>query len=80
MTDLTAAEQAEIDEAWHDGEGWALQSGMPAPVRQSLEAKGLARYWKDRWQLTPAGFARNPRFKAPDRSTHPTGGAGELPR
>jgi hypothetical protein len=75
MSHVTAPEQAEIDEAWHDGEGWALQSGMPAPIRNSLEAKGLIRYWKDRWQLTPAGFARSPGFKAPDQSKPPSGAA-----
>jgi len=56
-------EQAEIDAATHDGEGWALQGGIPEDVRARLEEKGLIRFWMGRWQLTPVGFSYSRMFE-----------------
>ena len=52
-----------INKAQHDGEGWALPDGVPANLRERLAMKGMVRYWANRWQLTPAGFARSKMFR-----------------
>lgn len=59
---LPAIEQAIVDEAKHDGEGWAIAPGADPAVVEALAAKGLARRHAGRWQLTPAGFALTPTF------------------
>jgi len=74
MVSLASDEQAEIDEAWHDGEGWAISVGIPTCVRQRLEQKGLIRHRKDRWQLTISGFTYSRMFRAP-RHSLPLSGA-----
>ena len=59
---ISKGDQAEIDGASHDGEGWAVRSDMSAVVRDRLSGNGLIRHWKGRWQLTPEGFARSSMF------------------
>ncbi|USU06871.1 hypothetical protein NF699_09495 [Sphingomonadaceae bacterium OTU29LAMAA1] len=52
-----------INKAQHDGEGWVLPDGVPANLRERLTMKRMVRYWANRWQLTPAGFARSKMFR-----------------
>lgn len=63
MNPLPTEEQAAIDAADHDGEGWALSADTPPTLREALSSKGMIRLWQDRWQLTPHGFAHAARFK-----------------
>lgn len=60
---LSTDEQAAVDQASHDGEGWALVPGASAAILETLATKGLIRLARDRWQLTPAGFARSAMFR-----------------
>jgi hypothetical protein len=69
MNKLTPAEQREIDAAQRDNDGWALPHDTPTSVLTSLKGAGLIRFWKDRWQLTPVGYAHTTRF----RTTLPAG-------
>ena len=63
---ISRGDQAAIDGASHDGEGWAVRPDLPAGVRDRLSGNGLIRYWKGRWQLTPEGFARTKKFAKAD--------------
>lgn len=60
---LPAADQAIVDAAVHDGEGWALPAYAPQEIVDRLVADGLARHWLGRWQLTPQGFAASAMFR-----------------
>lgn len=60
---LPEGEQAQIDAAVHDGEGWALPEGTAEGLIETLSTKGLIRMWKGRWQLTPAGFGQSAMFR-----------------
>lgn len=67
-------QQAIVDAAVHDGEGWALPADVPGDVIDQLAGDGLARHWRGRWQLTPLGFGKSARFRrrwpaANDRET-----------
>jgi len=63
MIILSHDEQLEVDQAVHDGDGWALPPGMPEGLQQQLESKGIIRFEKDRWQLTPVGFSYSRMFE-----------------
>ena len=62
MDELTAAERMEIVVAEYDGDGWVLDRNTPGALADQMHRKGLIRYWRDRWQLTPKGFAHHPEF------------------
>lgn len=63
MTDtLPPDEQAIVDEAKHDGEGWALAPGADRAAVNALAEKGFVRHHAGRWQLTPAGLALTSTF------------------
>lgn len=69
MSNLTSAEQAAIDAAEHDGQGWAIPEGTEGSVLDGLATKSLIRL-RGRWELTPLGYSRSARcqaIKAPAR-------------
>jgi hypothetical protein len=59
MIKLSTDEQRVIDGAEHDGAGWVTPKGVPADIMERLAKAGLVRFWSQRWQLTPQGFARS---------------------
>ncbi len=61
MNDITDAEQAIIDAAEHDGQGWAIPEGTSGRLLDGLATKDLIRL-RGRWELTQRGFARAARF------------------
>lgn len=63
MSEVSYDEQATIDAAIHDGDGWAISRDLPDERIEALASKGLIRLRNGRWQLTPAGFARSAMFR-----------------
>lgn len=63
MMDLSESEQREINDAVQDIDGWALPNGTPPDLLEGLVKKGMIRFWANRWQLTPVGFARSKMFR-----------------
>jgi hypothetical protein len=68
MNDLTDAEQATIDAAEHDGEGWAIPESTNGSLLDGLAIKDLIRL-RGRWELTPLGYSRTTRFAAIGKPT-----------
>jgi hypothetical protein len=62
MRKLSASEQLAIDGAEHDGAGWVMPKGVPAETMERLATGGLVRFWSQRWQLSPLGFALSRMF------------------
>ncbi|WP_267396181.1 MULTISPECIES: hypothetical protein [unclassified Sphingomonas] len=60
MSNLTAAEQATIDAAKHDGQGWAIPEDTEGGVLDGLATKSLIQL-RGRWELTPLGYSRTSR-------------------
>lgn len=63
MNHLSDAEQATIDAAAHDGDGWAIPESTNGSLLDGLATKDLIRL-RGRWELTPLGYSRTARFAA----------------
>ncbi|WP_267395654.1 MULTISPECIES: hypothetical protein [unclassified Sphingomonas] len=57
MSALPEKEQAVIDTAKKEGDGWPLPEATDQEIIKALFDKGLVRY-NERWELTPLGFSQ----------------------